>query len=83
MAVAERSTKITVDLKDPQLYRGLRMAAIEQDRTVRDIITEAAHFWLKHQDLVEDVLSEEKIKRVQAGSSGELVAHAEVKRSLT
>jgi len=79
MAVAEKSAKITVDLGDRQLYRRLRMAAVEQDLTTREIVIEAVSFWLDHQDLVEDTLAQEKAERVIAESSGESISHDEVK----
>jgi len=79
MAVTEKSAKITVDLGDRQLYRQLRLAAVEQDLTSREIVIEALSFWLDHQDLVEDTLAEEKAERVIAESSGDYIGYDEVK----
>jgi len=79
MAVTEKSAKITVDLGDRQLYRRLRMAAVEQDLTTREIVIEAVSFWLDHQELVEDTLAEEKAERVIAESSGDYIRDDKVK----
>jgi hypothetical protein len=55
MAVGEKTTtKVTVDLGDPALYRDIRIAAIELDRSVRDIMVEALREWLERQDAIED-----------------------------
>lgn len=52
-----RATKITIDLGDRGLYRALKVAAAEQDRSVKDIVIEAVRFWLSHQPLVETTLA--------------------------
>ncbi len=74
MGLVDKSAKITVDLGD----RRLRMAAVEQDLTTREIVIEAVSFWLDHQELVEDALAEEKAERVIAESSGDYIGHDEV-----
>jgi hypothetical protein len=48
------TTKVTVDLGDPALYRDIRIAAIELDRSVRDIMVQALREWLERQDAIED-----------------------------
>lgn len=45
----EKPVKITVDLGDRELYKELRLAAVQQDRTVRDIVIEALRAWLAEQ----------------------------------
>lgn len=57
MALAEKPAKITVDLGSRELYRRLRVAAIEEDRTVRDVVIEAVSYWLDHREEVEDELA--------------------------
>jgi hypothetical protein len=54
MAVANRSSKITVDLRDPELYHEVRLAALELNRSVRDIVVEALRQWLDRQEQAED-----------------------------
>lgn len=44
--MAGKSTRITVDLGSDSLVKALRFAAVEQGRTVRDIVVEALNLWL-------------------------------------
>ena len=65
MAVGEKTTtKVTVDLGDPALYREIRIAAIELDRSVRDIVVEALREWLERQDALEDQYDLEEAQRI-------------------
>lgn len=80
MTTAERAARLTIDLGSRELLRRLKVAAAENDMTVRNIVIEAVNFWLDHQDDVENVLAREKIARVTAESSGEYIAHADVVR---
>ena len=41
-----KSTRITVDLGSDELVKSLKIAAIENRRTVRDIVVEALAVWL-------------------------------------
>ena len=45
--VTQKSTRITVDLGSEQLVKSVKIAAVEQGRTVRDIVIEALTLWLK------------------------------------
>jgi hypothetical protein len=45
--VTQNSTRITVDLGSEQLVKSVKIAAVEQGRTVRDIVIEALTLWLK------------------------------------
>jgi len=47
--------KLTVNLGDRDLYRSLRHAAIERDRTVREIVVEALREWLDRQEAERDL----------------------------
>ncbi len=49
--MAGKSTRITVDLGNESLVKALRIAAVEQGRTVRDIVVEALNLWLSASDL--------------------------------
>jgi hypothetical protein len=65
MVVEKRTTtKVTVDLGDPALYRDIRIAAIELDRSVRDIMVEALREWLERQDALEDQFDLEEAQRI-------------------
>lgn len=45
--VTQKSTRITVDLGSEQLVKSVKIAAVEQGRTVRDIVIEALTLWLE------------------------------------
>lgn len=76
-----RVARVTVDLGDRSLLRRLKMAAVENDMTIREIAVEAIEYWLDHQEDIEDELARRKVDRVAAESSGEYVAHEEGKRT--
>ncbi len=42
-----RGTRITVDLGSEDLAKALKIAAVQQGRTVRDIVVEALSQWLE------------------------------------
>jgi hypothetical protein len=44
--VAGKSTRITVDLGSEELVKSLKICAVEQRRTIRDIVVEALAMWL-------------------------------------
>ena len=73
-----RATKITIDLGDRGLYRALKVAAAEQDRSVKDIVIEAVRFWLSHQRQVETTLASDTHKRVLEESNGHRMSFSEV-----
>ncbi len=52
--MAGKSTRITVDLGSESLVKALRIAAVEQGRTVRDILIEALNLWLSASDMQKD-----------------------------
>lgn len=77
-----RATKITIDLGDRGLYRALKVAAAEQDRSVKDIVIEAVRFWLTHQRLVETTLASDTRTRVLEESNGHRMSFSEVEMRL-
>jgi hypothetical protein len=72
-----------VDLRDRSLYRQLRVAAAENDMTVREIVIEAVRYWLGHQEEIEDELAAAAIERNKADPGGPQLPHDEVKRIST
>ena len=44
--MTRRGSRITVDLGDEELVKAVKIAAVEQGRTVRDIVVEALTRWL-------------------------------------
>jgi len=45
--VSGKGTRITVDLGSEELSKALKIAAVQQGRTVRDIVVEALNRWLE------------------------------------
>jgi hypothetical protein len=80
MSVTEKAARITVDLGDRALYRRLRVAAAEQDMTVREIVVEAITYWLDHREEIEDELASQLIERRRTESPSEYIPHETVKR---
>jgi hypothetical protein len=70
MPVTEKASKITVDLGDRALYRALKLAAVEEDMTVREVVIEAVQYWLDHREEIEDQLASEKADRVETTRDG-------------
>jgi hypothetical protein len=73
MAVTNRASKITVDLGDRALYRALKLAAVEEDMTIREVVIEAVRYWLDHREEIEDQLACEKADRVETTRDGEQI----------
>ena len=44
--MTRKGSRITVDLGDEDLVKAVKIAAVEQGRTVRDIVVEALTHWL-------------------------------------
>ena len=55
MVTTEKPVKLTVNIRDRNLYRAVRHAAIERDQPVREIVIEALRQWLERQEEQEDV----------------------------
>ena len=50
-----QKSKITVDLGDDDLYRALKIAAIENKSSLREVVIEALKDWLIRQEELEDL----------------------------
>ncbi|MHB0869700.1 MAG: hypothetical protein ACYC66_03045 [Chloroflexota bacterium] len=55
MTEQEKPVRLTVQLDDRRLYRALRHLAIEQDRSLRDIVVEALREWVLKQEGLEEL----------------------------
>jgi hypothetical protein len=82
MTVAEKASKITVDLGDRALYRALKLAAVQEDMTVREVVIEAVSYWLEHREEIEDRLAAEKADRVETTRDGEQVPLGRVRAEI-
>ncbi len=61
--MAGKSTRITVDLGNPTLLKGLRIVAVEQGRSVRDIVVEALTLWLAGTELHDEKAGQTAIEK--------------------
>ena len=60
-------TKITVDLRDDELYRAIKIAAIEHKSSLRQVVIEALKEWLRRQEESEDLEDYRKAKELYDG----------------
>lgn len=47
--------KVTIALRDDELYRAIRVRAAQSGRQIRDIVEEALEMWLTAQEDAEDI----------------------------
>ena len=59
--MAQRA-KITVDLGDDELYRAIKIAAIQHKASLREVVIEALRDWLVHQEELEDLRDYQEAK---------------------
>ena len=65
--MAQRA-KITVDLGDDELYRAVKIAAVEHKTSLRQVVIEALRDWLRRQEELEDLEEQlEKAREVDKG----------------
>lgn len=50
MQTGKSRRRITVDLGDTRLYRSLKLAAVDRDVTMREVVVDALEQWLARQD---------------------------------
>lgn len=55
MTIADKPIKLTVQIHDKALYKALRHLAVEQDRSVKELVTEALRDWVLKQEELEDL----------------------------
>ena len=58
----KKSARLTVDLGSENLYKAIRILAIEQRRTVRDVVIEALRRWVEAQEEKEDLAAYQEAK---------------------
>lgn len=51
----DKPIKLTVQIHDKALYRAVRHLSVEQDRSLKEIVTEALREWVFRQEEKEDV----------------------------
>lgn len=52
-----KTAKITVDLGDTELYKAVKILAIERGITLREVVVEALKDWVEKQEELEDIKS--------------------------
>ncbi len=57
-----KATKITVDLGNHDLYKAVKILAIERGLTLREVVVEALKDWVEKQEDVEDVKAIEEVE---------------------
>jgi len=68
-----KGTRITVDLGNEELLKAVKVAAIEQGKSIREITTEAFQEWLERREVLEDkedleaMMEAEKEYRITGG----------------
>ncbi len=55
MPEQDKPVKLTVQIHDRALYRAVRHLAVEQDRSLREIVVEALRSWVLKQEEQEDL----------------------------
>jgi hypothetical protein len=61
--VQQGRRRITVDLGSAELYRALRLAAVERDSSMREVIVQALEEWLKREQGATGVASIREVSR--------------------
>ena len=57
-----KATKITVNLGDANLYKAVKILAIERGVTLREVVVEALKDWVEKQEDLEDIASIEEVR---------------------
>jgi len=54
--------KITVNLGNPELYKAVKILAIERGLTLREVVIEALNDWVEKQEDLEDVKAIQEVE---------------------
>ena len=82
-----KGTRITVDLGNEELLKAVKIAAIEQGKSIREITAEAFREWLERREALEDkkdmeaMMEAEKEYRITGGRLFEDVVKEVEKRA--
>ncbi len=79
-----KDTRVTVDLKSEELYRAVRVAAIERSASVSDIVCQAIKDWLVQEEEKEDLGAYREVRDEPSVSLDEFLAEiGEVRSELS
>ncbi|MFA4837390.1 MAG: plasmid partition protein ParG [Dehalococcoidia bacterium] len=76
-----KDTRITIDLKDNELYRAVRVAAIDRGTSVTDMVCDVLKDWLRKEESREDLEAYREVKAEPARSLDEFLAEIGESRS--
>ena len=76
-----KDTRITIDLKDDELYRAVRVAAIDRGTSVTDMVCEVLKDWLRKEEAREDLEAYREAKGDPARPLDEFLAEIGESRS--
>lgn len=62
--------KVTIALRDDELYRAIRVRAAQSGRQIRDIVEEALEMWLTAQEDAEDIIAAKEALTEYDGAGG-------------
>jgi len=69
-----KNTRVTVDLKAEELHRAVRVAAIDRNASVSDIVCQAIKDWLAKEEEKEDLEAYREVKDEPSRSLDEFLA---------
>lgn len=76
-----KDTRITVDLKSDDLYRAVRVAAIDRGTSVTEMVCEALKEWLRKEEEKEDLEAYREVKDEPSRPMDEFLAEIGESRS--
>ena len=68
-----KTCKVTVDLGSVELYRAVKILAIERSMTLREVVVEALREWVERQEDLEDLATIEEVRGEPARPIEELI----------
>ncbi len=69
-----KDTRITIDLKDEEFYRSVRIAAIDRGTSMTEMVCEALKDWLRKEEEKEDLEAYREVKYESARSLDDFLA---------
>lgn len=79
--MGRKDTRITVDLKDEELQRTVRIAAIDRKTSVSEIVSQAIKDWLRREEDKEDLEAYREVKDEPSRPLDEFLAEIGESRS--
>ncbi len=74
MAMTEKQKRMTLEIDDRNLFRAIKLMAVERDCTMKDIVTEALKAWLRQQEDAEDAAAIAEVENDERAPWAEVIA---------